>query len=1254
MSEFWKSVIASRLLTPEQCQQLASAYQQTVGPLDAANAQAFVDWLTRVNVLSRYQATVLLNGRSGPFFYGEYKLYDRIESGRWKGVFRAVHAPTNHPVLLQFATGPATQDPQHWAFVVSQVHNRLAAPFPYWHRYYEVVDLGSFKFLVAEELAGESLDQRLTQVGRIAWQDACAWTRHVALALTQLHRWQLPHADIRPANVWLDAQGHCRLLQDPTQLPSPWPVQAVDTDGTLATRADYAAPELQQAGKVPDAQSDIYALGCCLFQMITGQPPFAGGDVARKFQRHASEPIQSLAPYGVPEQLAQVIAYMMAKNPAVRFPSAQAVADQLSPFIDPARLNVGNLAVTPTLPLYEQFVQQRGLGRTSDAFTAEAASAARQAETASRSLSPSPQQPAPQAAPQPSQHATQSVPQSNQYPPQQPSQTPMHGGPPSGPSSGPPTSRQPKAGAGAASSRSQPTSAASPQAGAAARSQPTGIGPAAMQAAQAAHAAQMAAQAGQATQAARVSGGVGPTGSPQVAPSGPTPSANAAARGVSGPPQSSMASKMPRPVGNAAPAPGMQTGGAPMGGAPTGGPQAGGQQMGGPQVGGPQVVGQQGGVSPMPLSPGGSPAAGATRGKSKLTNQQMMLFGGLAGGAVLAVVALIVILASGGDGEPSPDGTGQATTIAGTEATPNGQAGTVAGTNTPTGPSGTGTAATVNPAGKAGASGTPATPASVARVVPRVGKGADNRGEKGGAGGTMLGKGEPGKGGADAPVVATPALKQTVIPDDGKALWESPTSGGPVEFNWVPPGGQLFIAIRPSEWLGSPEGARVVRALGPAWETAIVDWEKAAGVNFQDVERMIVTLHDNGEAFPRASVVVYAKEALVIDELTAKWGAQPDKETPKAVVYRGSGWNYCVPRGEGNRIFLMGAPEEVTEASKIGGAPPALRREIERLRRLTDVDRHFTLLVAPNYLASAMFRDGRSFYFGDAKKVREPLDWFLRDELQSVSVSLHTAGDTFVEMRLTSNLNKEPYKLAGELRDRLEQVPDVAFDYIATLGTNPYWERVRLQFPNMIRFMHKQSRIGVEDDTATINTRLPGPAAHNLAFGAEMLLMSAPGAVAVSAVASKGGGTAAGGLQPAKMTVDDILAQFKTTIAFEAQSLELALQDIARDVNEQLKGLPFEFKIKIMGEDLRLDGITRNQTVRDFNQRDKPLGEVLTAMVRKANPVTTVKDPSEKDQKLLWVVEKDPDDPSKTVVLITTRQVSDQKKYKLPTVFQLK
>jgi hypothetical protein len=63
------------------------------------------------------------------------------------------------------------------------------------------------------------------------------------------------------------------------------------------------------------------------------------------------------------------------------------------------------------------------------------------------------------------------------------------------------------------------------------------------------------------------------------------------------------------------------------------------------------------------------------------------------------------------------------------------------------------------------------------------------------------------------------------------------------------------------------------------------------------------------------------------------------------------------------------------------------------------------------------------------------------------------------------------------------------------------------------------------------------------------------------------------------------------------------------------------------------------------------VGEILTALVMKANPITTVKDPSEKDQKLLWVVGPDPEDPTKTIVLITTRQKAEERKYNLPAPF---
>jgi eukaryotic-like serine/threonine-protein kinase len=127
--------------------------------------------------------------------------------------------------------------------------------------------------------------------------------------------------------------------------------------------------------------------------------------------------------------------------------------------------------------------------------------------------------------------------------------------------------------------------------------------------------------------------------------------------------------------------------------------------------------------------------------------------------------------------------------------------------------------------------------------------------------------------------------------------------------------------------------------------------------------------------------------------------------------------------------------------------------------------------------------------------------------------------------------------------------------------------------------------------------------------------------------------------------------QTKTSFSFDQQSLEFAMRDLADDVKANLRGAPFDFSIKIIGDDLKLDGITRNQSIRDFKQENQTVADILTALVLKANPVTTVKDPSEKDQKLVWAIGPDPDNPSKEAVLITTRTAAAAKKYMLGPPF---
>ena len=122
----------------------------------------------------------------------------------------------------------------------------------------------------------------------------------------------------------------------------------------LAQRADYWAPELAQPGVVPDPLTDIYALGCCLYFLLTGEPPFPGGSVSEKLARHAVQPIKSLEALGVPAGMTQIVAYAMAKNRAVRFQRAEMIAEQLSAFVDPAYAAESPPRPAPTLEIYEQ------------------------------------------------------------------------------------------------------------------------------------------------------------------------------------------------------------------------------------------------------------------------------------------------------------------------------------------------------------------------------------------------------------------------------------------------------------------------------------------------------------------------------------------------------------------------------------------------------------------------------------------------------------------------------------------------------------------------------------------------------------------------------------------------------------------------------------------------------------------------------------------------------------------------------------
>ncbi len=1019
---FWSLLQESRLLVAEQCQQLAADFSQVKGASDQSNARTLAEWLVARNVLSRYQTMILLAGRPGPFHYGDYKVYDRIEKGRLAGNFRAVHGPTGHPVLLQFLTGAVISDPAAWADAVQNTLSACLVQSPHVQRFFEPVDLGSFKFVVSEDLRGVTLDERLA-MGRFPPQEACRLVRMAAIGLAQLHQSGRAHGDVRPANLFLDTsvQGHpgdVKVLFEPHSVPGP--VSFAQESAKLTAMADYLAPELMHAGRLPDPLSDVYALGCTLYCLLAGSPPFVGGTVLQKMTRHASEAIRPLESLGVPQPLAQLVTYMLAKNPQVRYQSPAVVAEQLAPFIDPALLYANPAQPLPTQGGYEHWVQQK------------------QAHLAAAT--------APQPEPEPERFSL-------------------------------------------------------------------GIQ-----------------KAGEAVVATKSAGG--PV-IPGVAIAGVTPAASTSRF-----------------------------------------------------------------VTPQELA--------AKREKDQTRSVITALVG--IGAVAISLIIVVYAMNTKPNKNPGPD----VTQVVEQE-----------------GPKPTSIEDLRAGAEKIRTTNTDPTPPK----VPNQPADTDTTAH-------------PAPGNTATQVAPETGPTQQVVPDDGQLLWASPTAGAAVDFRLVPPEGQVFIAVRPADMLTSSEGAKVLEALGPQFTAGRAAWEKASGLQLGEVEQVVITLHNNEAKPPRISYAIRTKQRLPSNDLLTRWGNPAAAKEGNNTYYQGQQYSYYIADApEGTNHFVMGDPLDVREVAKTGGAPPLMARDLARLLKSMDGQRHFNLLFNPDFFDSD---DGEPLFRGVYSKVRQPLDVLLGDELEAGLVSMHFGPAFYLEARMLGQVNRDRMQLANDFRGRLKTLPQTIEDYLALINPPEYWRKLAFRYRGMVLDLHDAMRIGVEGDQAVINAYLPGPAAHNLVLGGELLVASTPGAsagpAAVGPAAPKG-----------PKSVEELLA-LKSKMEFAAQSLEFVMNDVMADAQEVAKGSPFgkggpqEFAIKILGDDLQLDGITRNQTVRDFN-KEGTIAEILTAIVVQAN---SRKPPDDPDQKLIWVVAADPENPTKQMVLITTKAQAAKKKYNVPAVFQAK
>ncbi len=182
-------------------------------------------------------------------------------------------------------------------------------------------------YLVMELLPGPSLSERIA-AGPVPVDEVVEVGRQVASALDAAHARGLVHRDIKPGNIAYAADGRVRVLDfGITQLAESTGSQSLTATHTVMGTAEYLAPEQALGGRV-DGRADLYALGCVLYAMLAGQPPFRGPTPVATMMMHANDlvpDVRDLRP-DTPDWLADLVHDLLAKQPDARPESAALVA----------------------------------------------------------------------------------------------------------------------------------------------------------------------------------------------------------------------------------------------------------------------------------------------------------------------------------------------------------------------------------------------------------------------------------------------------------------------------------------------------------------------------------------------------------------------------------------------------------------------------------------------------------------------------------------------------------------------------------------------------------------------------------------------------------------------------------------------------------------------------------------------------------------------------------------------------------------
>jgi len=253
---------------------------------------------------------------------GGYKVVEKIGQGSFGAVFKAQSTATGETVALKILL-PARATP--YLIERFERESRIVSTLDHQH-IVRCVEFGrdpkrNCHYCALEYIEGENLQQRVDRLGVIPEAEALSITTQMAKALQHAYWNGLVHRDVKPDNIVVMPDGTAKLLDLGLARPNTADMTSITQSGDIVGSPHYMSPEQAKSSKDVDIRADIYSLGCTLYFMVTGKPPFDGETALMVVQQHVYGNLRSPAELNpdLSAGVCRLVTRMMARDPDDRY-----------------------------------------------------------------------------------------------------------------------------------------------------------------------------------------------------------------------------------------------------------------------------------------------------------------------------------------------------------------------------------------------------------------------------------------------------------------------------------------------------------------------------------------------------------------------------------------------------------------------------------------------------------------------------------------------------------------------------------------------------------------------------------------------------------------------------------------------------------------------------------------------------------------------------------------------------------------------